>query len=207
MSNIVAGPIVQTVNDFWWAGIVEATLALFFGITALFWPGLTLVVLTYLFSAFVMVLGIIEVVSGFMSRHVRTSWWATALLGVVGIGIGAYLVRHPKVSFGTLVVLIGIALIVRGVLDIVRVFVDRAEVLDKIMWTFLGALGLIAGTLILYQPVAGGVAFVWIVGLYSIILGTLGMVSALALREGIRSYPEGTPDIAEDAKKQHSRAR
>jgi uncharacterized membrane protein HdeD (DUF308 family) len=84
------------------------------------------------------------------------------------------------------------ALIVRGLLDIVRVFVDRAELLDKIVWSFLGVLGLIAGILILYQPVAGGAAFVWIVGLYSIILGTLGMVSALALREGVDPNPNET---------------
>lgn len=193
MSNVVAGPIEQTVNDFWWAGTIQATLALFFGITALFWPGLTLVVLTYLFSAFVLGLGIVEVVTGFMSRRVRSSWWATALLGVIGIGIGVFLVRHPNVSFGTLIVLIGIAFIARGLFDIVRIFVDRADVLEKMVWSFLGALGIIAGILILYQPVAGGVAFVWIVGLYSVILGTMSLVSALALRESTESYSESAP--------------
>ena len=115
----------KTIHELWWIGVIEATLALFFGITALFWPGMTLAVLTYLFSAFVIGVGIVEVVGGFMSRHTRISWWVTVLLGIV------------------------------------------------------------AGIIVFYQPVAGGVAFVWVLGLYAIIFGTLGVVTSLALREDI----------------------
>lgn len=196
----------QTVNDMWWMGAVEATLALFFGIVALFWPGMTLAVLVYLFSAFVIGVGILEVIGGFMSRRIRTSWWATVVLGVVGVGIGVYLVRHPRVSFGVLILLIGLALITRGLLDIVRVFVDRAHTSDKVIWSIVGLLGIVAGIIVFYQPVAGGVAFVWVLGLYAIILGTLGIVTALALREGVAARTSLLEDIARNQEESRERA-
>ena len=43
-----------------------------------------------------------------------------------------------------------------------------------------GLLGLVAGVIVLAQPVASGLAFVWIVGLYTVLQGA--MVIAIALR-------------------------
>jgi uncharacterized membrane protein HdeD (DUF308 family) len=46
----------------------------------------------------------------------------------------------------------------------------------------LGALGVIVGIFILRQPVAGGLAFVWVLGLYALIAGpvTIAMSSDTA---------------------------
>jgi uncharacterized membrane protein HdeD (DUF308 family) len=178
----------RAVNELWWIGIIEATLTLFFGISAIFWPGLTLVALVYLFSAFIMGFGIIQIVAGLMSIRRRSSWWVTVLLGVVTIGVGIYLVRNPDVSFATFILLVGFVLIVRGLLDIMRAFTDRATTRDTVHRTFLtlvGVAGIVAGILILLQPVAGGVAFVWILGLYALIVGTVGIGAALELRAAL----------------------
>jgi uncharacterized membrane protein HdeD (DUF308 family) len=189
MDNVIIAT-EQTASDLWWIGVIEATLALFFGISAIFWPGLTLFALVYLFSAFVLGLGLVEVVGGFMSRKARTSWWATVIIGAIGIGVGLYLVRHPNVSFRILILLIGLTLIAWGILDIMRAFVDRTEVLHKALWAVIGIAGIIAGILVLLQPAAGGVAFVWILGLYAIVLGVLSIVTSLELRTALTEAVE-----------------
>ncbi|MDB5166681.1 MAG: hypothetical protein JWM37_753 [Candidatus Saccharibacteria bacterium] len=178
----------DAVNGLWWVNMIEAALALFFGISAIFWPGLTLITLVYLFSGFILGLGIVQVISAIMSIRSRGTWWVTMLLGIISIGLGVYLVRHPGLSMQTFLLLVGLLLVARGVLDIVRVFSDRATTPDgipRILMAIFGVAAIIAGIFVLVQPVAGGVAFVWILGIYALIFGTLNMALAVELRAAL----------------------
>lgn len=178
----------RAINQLWWMNVIEATLALFFGISAVFWPTLTLVTLVYLFSAFVLGIGIFQLINGLMSIRARSSWWVTALVGVIGIGVGIYLFRHPNVSFSAFVLVVGLFLIARGILDLVRVFSDRSSTatgIPRILMGIVGVLAILAGIYVLVQPVSGGIGFVWALGVYAIVFGTLNMAVALDLREAL----------------------
>jgi uncharacterized membrane protein HdeD (DUF308 family) len=178
----------EAVNELWWISMIEAALALFFGVSAIFWPGLTLVTLVYLFSGFILGLGVVQVVSAVMSIRRRSTWWVTLLLGILGIALSIYLLRHLDISMQSFLLLVGLSLIARGVLDIVRVFSDKTTTPDgipKILTAIVGISAIIAGIFVLAQPVAGGVAFVWILGVYALIFGTLNMALAVELRTAL----------------------
>lgn len=172
----------RTVNDLWWLGVVQGTLAILFGIVAVFWPGLTLITLIYLFSAFILAVGIVEIINGLLSVGRRSTWWMTLVIGLIALGVGVFLVRNPQVSFGVFILIVGITLIARGLIDLVRVFVDRANPTRKALSVIVGVAALVAGIIILLQPEAGGVAFVWILGLYALILGPLIMAISFDMR-------------------------
>ena len=182
MPTVTRTTIGTVINELWWLTFMQSLLAIFFGIAAIFWPGLTLVTLVYLFSAFVLVWGIIEVAHALMSIGRRDSWWLTLLFGLLGLVIGVYLVRHPAVSFATFILLIGATFIVRGIFDIVSTFLDGRATAHRILLFIAGAVGVVAGILVLMQPVAGGVAFVWVLGLYALIFGVITFVLALESR-------------------------
>lgn len=182
----MAKTVEETTADLWWVGMVQGVAALLFGIAAVFWPGLTLKVLVYLFSAFVLAWGILSIVEGIMSIKERGTWWLTVIFGVFGAGVGLYLVRHPLASFATVILLIGFTFIVRGVVDIISAFVDKHTATGKLISLLVGAAGVIAGIVILNQPVAGGVAFVWIVGLYSLVFGPLMIALSLDVRKELK---------------------
>jgi uncharacterized membrane protein HdeD (DUF308 family) len=175
-------PVSQTVSALWWLIMAQAVFAIFFGIAAIFWPGLTLLTLVYLFSAYILIWGLIEIVHGLMSIGRRGTWWLTLLFGIVGLGVGIYLIRHPRVSLATFILLIGLTLIVRGVLEVVATFLYPSTATQRGLTLLVGVLAVIAGIIILEEPVAGGVAFVWVLGLYSLIFGTLEFVLALEAR-------------------------
>jgi uncharacterized membrane protein HdeD (DUF308 family) len=196
------------INELWWVGILQGVLAVFFGITALFWPGLTLVNLVYLFSGFVLGLGIIEIMHGIMSIRRRNTWWVTLLVGLIGLGVGVYLLRHPGVSFDTFILVIGIGLIARGVLDAVRSFVDRTPAVNRALSAVLGIAAIAAGILILLQPVGGGVAFVWILGLYALIYGTFTLALAFEMRSAFEEgLLDGTRGESNGSRRQTARVR
>lgn len=182
----------SAVKGLWWMGILQGTFAVFFGIVAVFWPGLTLVTLVYLLAAFVIAVGLTETVHGLMSIKARNTWWMTLLIGLIGLGAGIYLARHPNASFRTFILVVGISFIARGVLDVVRVFLERwLSAGNKALGFIAGLAGIAAGIIILLQPVSGGLAFVWVLGLYGIIYGTLGIAVSLSAREELESLTAG----------------
>ena len=172
----------------WWPSVTGAIITLFFGLAAIFWPGLTLVTLVYVFSAFVIAHGIVRFIDGLMNMRTRGTWWLTSLLGILGIGVGIYLVRHIDVTLATFILLVGFLLIIQGLLEIVVAMVGGSEVGSSpaLLW-IVGLAGILAGIFVLTQPLAGGVAFVWILGLYAIIAGILELSVALEVRADTHS--------------------
>lgn len=178
---------VVVAQDNWWLGVAEGILAILFGIAAVFWPGMTLVTLVYLFSAFILAWGIVEIIRGISGIGQSGTWWLTLVFGLFVLGVGVYLVRHPAVKFETFILLIGFTLIARGVIDVVAVFLEGSSLAAKTLNIIIGAAGVLAGIVILRHQVAGGVAFVWVLGLYYLIAGPLYIAMALDDKKVIES--------------------
>lgn len=169
-------------SDWWWLGVVLGIFAILFGIATLFWPGLTLVTFVYLFSGYVLVWGIISIIRSLVHINgMRGAWWLTLLFGIIALGLGVYLVRHPQTSFATIILLVGFTFIIEGIFEVISGLFSDKTASGKTLAVIVGALGVLAGIFILMQPVTGGVAFVWILGLYALIFGP--MMIAMAVEE------------------------
>ena len=166
--------------------VVQGVLAILFGIAAVFWPELTLKTLVYLFGAFILIAGLFELIGsltrigdGRLSVLTRV---VSPLIGLLEIGVGVYLLRHPLVTFATFILLIGFTLIIRGVLEVVRGLFEEGPSLYRIVMIMVGILAVLVGIFVLFQPAASGVAFVWVLGLYSLITGPLLIAAAHDLK-------------------------
>lgn len=160
--------------------VAEGIAALIFGIAAVFWPELTIVTLLYLFATFILVSGIINLVRGiFQVSQGVGSWFLKVLLAVLQIGVGVYLLRHPHVTFATFILLIGFSLIFRGIFEVIIAFMDGLSSGSRAMLVITGMLGVLVGIIILLQPVSGGITFVWILGIYALIIGPVTIASAM----------------------------
>ena len=170
------------------AMVLQGVVTLIFGIAAVFWPGLTLVTLLYLFSTFVLIFGILTMVRGFMNIGDTGSWFIEIILGFFELGVGIYLLRHPQVSFATFILLIGFALIARGIVDMVMSFIENnRSASHRVLGFIIGAAALLAGIVVLFQPVSGGVAFVWILGLFALVTGPMELAVAHDLRKTLEA--------------------
>lgn len=165
----------ETVKELWGTLLLRGIIVTLFGIAAVFWPGITLVTLVYLFGGFILASGLVGLVTGLMAgKDTAVNRGLVVVLSLVEIGVGVYLLRHPAVSFATLVLLIGFTLIVRGVFDVVgALFENGASATYKLLTVVSGILAGLAGVVILFQPAAAGVAFVWLLGLYALLTGPL----------------------------------
>jgi uncharacterized membrane protein HdeD (DUF308 family) len=166
-------------KDIWWALVLGGVATVIFGVAAVFWPGLTLVTLLYLFSTYALISGMANVMAGVSSANQMAWWFLPALLGAFELGVGVYLLRHTSVKFSTFILLIGFALIARGVVEAVTAYFStgRGQAKVQALSYIIGVAGVVAGIIVLFAKSSSGVSFVWIIGLYAIVVGTLQIAS------------------------------
>lgn len=169
----LTGPLVGLV-------VSQGVLAILFGIAALFWPKATVGIIAVLFGLFVLVWGISLLIQSLINVGKISLWWLELVFGVALLGVGAYLLRNPEVTLLLLILMIGFTLVIRGLIDLVQAFFSKEPAVVENKWLYIlsAALGLIAGVVVLVYPAASGIAFVWVLGLYAIIEGTVLIVLA-----------------------------
>lgn len=184
-------PLRLAVGELWWVNMLKATVAIFFGLVTVFWPGITLVVLIYLLSAFVIVVGIIETIHALMSIKRRNTWWVSLIVGLGVLAVGLYLVHHPSASLSSFILIVGIAFMGWGLLELVQSFVNRLSSGYRVLSLIAGIVSLAVGISVIVQPVSGGLAFVWVLGLFGIIYGIVSLAMGIELRNDYEELSEG----------------
>ena len=166
-------------KDAWWSLVVGGLVTLIFGVAVLFWPGETFLVLLYLFSSYALLSGIVNVTAGLNMTSVSDTWFLPVILGAFELGVGVYLIRHTAVKFTTFIVLIGFTLIARGLIEAVNVYYNtKLSAKIQAIGYISGLVALVAGIIILFTKESQGISFVWILGLYGLIVGILHIVKS-----------------------------
>ena len=166
------------INHLWWMVLVRGLVTLAFGITALFWPGLTVLGLVYLFSVWVLVSGIMNLFFGVSSITQAGLWWLRLIWGILEVGVGIYIVRNPLLSLTLLLLILGFTFLFQGLLEVVAAFMEPSDVAGRGLLVIMGILSAILGVVILRQPVEGGLAFIWALGAFAVVSGTIQVARA-----------------------------
>ena len=159
-------------KQLWGLGIGFGVVSILFGIVALFWPGLTVGLLVILFSIFILIWGIIGIIVSIASASTDKFWWLELILSILAIGLAVYLLRNPVEAAIIWIFTVGLTFLVRGVVDILEGLFDGNRTGgDRVLPFIHGALGIVAGIIILIYPASAGLAVVWIIGLYALLYG------------------------------------
>jgi uncharacterized membrane protein HdeD (DUF308 family) len=110
-------------------------------------------------------------------------WWLMLIEGIALFIIGAVLLWAPaktKINtYQTLVALLGLYWVIRGIFDLVSMFMDHTGWGWKL---FMGLVSIIAGGYILMYPIAAAVAlpmiFVLVLGIWGLIEGIVLLIMA-----------------------------
>lgn len=166
----------------WWALALLGLCALVFGILALTWPGITVIVLAIFFGAFVLVSGIFSLAAavGPMDPGQRA---LLILLGVFDIIVGAIVLLWPGIGDLILLLLIALWALVAGALQLIAAFQQKGRGSEKWLLGLTGALAVILGVLLLSFPIAGVLAVILIIGIFAILIA----ISLFALAFTVRS--------------------
>ncbi len=107
-----------------WLSIVGGILGIAAGIGTFLWPDITLYVVSILVACYLIVFGTIHIVSTLAGPKVSW-WWTGLLLGISELVLGVWAARSWEHSLVTLVTLVGVWAICRGVNEIFAGFTLR----------------------------------------------------------------------------------
>lgn len=173
----------ELARQLWWAWLVRSVALIVFGIFAIVWPGLTLGLISVAFALFLIISGIVDIIGGVLGVGKKSLWFLVLVLGVLEAGLGVYLLRNPLLELGVFIALVGIALIVKGILEVISAFDQPHTGGQKTLMVLLGLIAGLAGIVVLAHPASGGLVFVWALGVYGIIAGAFGVALAIRARD------------------------
>jgi uncharacterized membrane protein HdeD (DUF308 family) len=172
-----ASAFLQEVASHWWVLALRGTLALLFGIMAFAWPGVTLAVLVLLYGGYALADGVFASIAG-----VKTRTWSLLLVGLLGIAAGVITFLWPGVTAIVLLYIIAFWAIFLGVFEIVTAIKLRKELENEWLLIVGGIGSMLLGMLLLFNPGAGALSVVWMIGAFAILFGILLLVLGFRLR-------------------------
>jgi len=161
---------------------VRGTAAALFGLAAMTWPGLTLGLLILLFGSFVLIDGVLTLVSAFQHKDLDPRWWVIALEGLAGVVIGSITLAWPAITGLVVLFLIAWWALITGVFEIMTAIRLRRELSSEWLYLLSGVFSVLFGLILLARPGAGALAVAWIIGFFSLLAGILYLSLAWKLR-------------------------
>lgn len=171
--------MLLTLAQNWWALAIRGVVAILFGLLTWFIPGITLVALVFLFGAYALIDGILNLVASFRAP---AHHWALLIEGILGIGAGIVTFLWPSMTAVVLLFVIAFWAIFTGVFEIVAGIRLRKAIANEWLFLLMGILSVLFGLFILWAPAAGALAIVIWIGAYAFVFGVLMLVLALRLR-------------------------
>jgi uncharacterized membrane protein HdeD (DUF308 family) len=176
-------PMVNHLSREWWIVALRGLVSIAFGIIAFVLPGITLLVLIAFFGAYMFIDGAIAIVQAVRFRHDKERWPMLALEGVLGIAIGVLTFFWPGITALAWLYTIAAWAVVSGILEIVLAIRLRREIKNEWLLALTGVASIALGIVLALMPLAGLLAWVWVIGSYAIVFGVLLIALAFRLRK------------------------
>ena len=165
----------------WWAFVVGGLAMVAFGVIALARPGIALLVLATFFAASVLVDGLSNIASSLQNRD-KDGWWLLLLMGVLGAGVGGFALFNPPLSIMAFVLIVVFEAMMLGAFMIMLGYKVRKATSREWMLYLGGALSILFGVLVLANPAVGGLQIVFLIAIWSLIIGVLKVIFGLKVR-------------------------
>ncbi len=165
----------------WWAIAIRGVLGIVFGLIALFQPGVTMLSLVLVFSAYALADGVFAIVAAVRaaSRHER--WALLVFEGLVDIAAAAAAFLWPGITVVAFVLLVATWAILSGVLLMAAAF--RLNIDHGRWWlAFGGLVSVLYGVLLVSAPLIGALVLTWWLGAYAIVFGAALLVVSFRLK-------------------------
>src|SRR5437868_13815245 len=174
--------LIETLKRHWWVPVIRGIAAIVFGIIAFVYPGLTIATLVLFFGAWVLIDGIFRVVGAIGHRASDPDWGWHLVIGLLGIIVGLLTFHAPGITALALVIYVAAWALMIGASEIVLAVKLRREIKGEWFLILMGLASIVFAALLLWNPLAGAAALIWIMAWYAVIFGVLAIIFGFRLR-------------------------
>jgi uncharacterized membrane protein HdeD (DUF308 family) len=174
--------LLETLKRHWWVPVLRGVAAIIFGVIAFTHPLMAAATLVIFFGAWVLVDGIFRIVGAIGHRNSDPDWGFNLIIGILGVIVGLLTFHAPAITALALVIYIAAWALMVGATEIALAIKMRREIKCESLLILLGLASIIFAGLLLWNPLAGAAALIWIVAWYAVIMGVLAIVFGFRLR-------------------------
>jgi uncharacterized membrane protein HdeD (DUF308 family) len=167
----------------WWLFALRGVSAVIFGVLALLWPGVTLLVLVLFIGAYLLLDGLLTGVGALRHRDSNRRGWLVLLGSLASIVIGIVTFVWPGLTAVALLYLVTAWAVITGVLEITAAVQLRKDIANEWVLGLAGLASIALGVVLYLWPGAGLLSLVWLVGSYAILFGVLLIMLGFRLRD------------------------
>jgi uncharacterized membrane protein HdeD (DUF308 family) len=180
-----ARDVLGKIGESWGWVLAFSILTLILGIMVMAWPHATVKLVALLFGLQLLIGGIFALVRAFTNSG-EGSRVLLAVLGVLGILVGIFVLRHLFQTVVILVVLLGVYWVLHGIIEFF-VAVDHRGAPGRGVSIVMGILSFIAGVVVLSWPAPTLLVLVWVLGIWLVVYGLIGIVGAFMVRRAVKA--------------------
>jgi len=174
--------MIEALKRHWWVPVIRGIAAIVFGIIAFVYPGITIATLVLFFGAWVLIDGIFRVVGAIGHRASDPDWGWHIVIGIVGIIVGFLTFHAPQITALALIIYVAAWALMIGATEIAFAIKLRREIKGEWFLILMGLASIVFALLLLWNPIAGAAAVIWLIAWYAVVLGVLGIFFGFRLR-------------------------
>ena len=174
--------LIETLKRHWWVPVIRGIFAIVFGIIAFVYPGLTIATLVLFFGAWVLIDGIFRIVGAIGHRASDPDWGWQLVIGILGIVVGLLTFHAPQITALALVIYIAAWALMIGASEIAIAVKMRREIKGEWFLIIMGLASIVFAVLLLWNPIAGAAAVIWLIAWYAVVIGILAIFFGFRLR-------------------------
>ena len=162
--------------------MIRGIAAIVFGVIAFVYPGLTIATLVLFFGAWVLIDGIFRIVGAIGHRASDPDWGWQLVIGILGIVVGLLTFHAPQITALALVIYIAAWALMIGASEIAIAVKMRREIKGEWFLILMGLASIVFAVLLLWNPIAGAAAVIWLIAWYAVVIGILAIFFGFRLR-------------------------
>jgi uncharacterized membrane protein HdeD (DUF308 family) len=130
----------------------------------------------------VLIDGIFRVVGAIGHRASDPDWGWHIVIGIIGIIVGLLTFHAPQITALALVIYIAAWALMIGASEIALAVKLRREIKGEWFLILMGLASIVFAILLLWNPVVGAAAVIWLIAWYAVVLGVLAIFFGFRLR-------------------------
>jgi len=152
----------------WWILALQGLLLITLGALVLFSAGFSLADLLGYLGILLLVFGLIMVIWGWRQRKTQGNWWGLVFFGLLQVIVGLLILSDANRATSVFSYTIGGWATLMGIAQFILGFGRKS---NKPLYFLNGAVSVVLGVLIIYNPFKSPNSTTYLVGFYSLLLG------------------------------------
>lgn len=180
--------------------VLLAVFYLVLGIVLVAYPKASGIVICYLIGGLAIAYGIVHLVMYFKTKMPIVTYRYDLVHGIMGTGIGIYIIAVPEVLIGTLPVVLGLIVIIDSIVKIQNAWDLKRMGYERWWLVLVGALiTVLFGILMVFYPFAAYLSVIIFVGISLIVNGICDLATIFILTKKVKEFKEKVENMVIDS--------